>query len=237
MISGSPALEVEHLTIRVGETPLITDLSFSVPRATSLAVIGPNGAGKTMLFRALVGAIPYDGRVRWAPGTRIGYVPQKLDLDRSVPITGADLLAARTRLSGIDRGRIAPALARVGLSAAVLRQLIGTLSGGQFQRLLVAFALLGDPTVLLLDEPTAGVDQPGQERFHETIRRLQSEEGVTVLLISHELNVVFRDATNVLCMSREHRCFGVPRQVLTSDVLTQIYGEPVGLYRHDHADR
>ena len=236
MISGSPALEVEHLTIRVGDTALITDLSFSVPPATSLAVIGPNGAGKTMLFRALVGAIPYEGRVRWAPGTRIGYVPQKLDLDRTVPITGADLLAARTRLSGIDHGRIAPALARVGLSAAVLRQLIGTLSGGQFQRLLVAFALLGDPTVLLLDEPTAGVDQPGQERFHETIRRLQSEEGVTVLLISHELNVVFRDATNVLCMSREHRCFGVPRQVLTSDVLTQIYGEPVGLYRHDHAD-
>ena len=110
------------------------------------------------------------------------------------------------------------------------------MSGGQFQRLLMAFALLGNPTVLLLDEPTAGVDDPGQERMNDTVRRLQTE-GVTILLISHDLSVVFRFATNVLCLTRDHTCFGIPRQVLTPAVLSQIYGEPVGLFVHDEPPR
>lgn len=227
------AIAVEHLTVRLGHTEVVRDLSFTVPQGSSLAVIGPNGSGKTVLFRALVGAIPYDGTVRWAPGTRIGYVPQKLDLERDLPITGRDLLRARARLVGASSGDIDRALARVGSGSEVLRKLIGTLSGGQFQRLLIAFALLGQPTILLLDEPTAGVDEPGQERLYETVRRLHVEEGVTVLLISHDLSVVFRHATNVLCLSREHTCFGKPRQVLTPEVLSQMYGEPVGLHVHD----
>jgi zinc transport system ATP-binding protein len=227
------ALAVEHLTVRLGGTEVVRDLSFAVPQGSSLAVIGPNGSGKTVLFRALVGAIPHEGTVRWAPGTRIGYVPQKLDLERDLPITGRDLLRARARLGRASSGDIERALARVGLGSDVLGKLIGTVSGGQFQRLLIAFALLGQPTILLLDEPTAGVDEPGQERLYETVRRLHVEQGVTVLLISHELSVVFRHATNVLCLSREHTCFGIPRQVLTPEILSQVYGEPVGLYVHD----
>jgi ABC-type Mn2+/Zn2+ transport system ATPase subunit len=96
----------------------------------------------------------------------------------------------------------------------------------------MALALLADPTVLLLDEPTAGVDEPGQERWNDTVRRLQTE-GVTVLLISHDLSVVMRFATTVLCLSRDHTCFGIPRQVLTPEILAQVYGEPVGLFVHD----
>lgn len=228
-----PALTVEHLTVRFGHAEVVRDLSFAVPQGSSLAVIGPNGSGKTVLFRALLGAIPHDGTVRWAPGTRIGYVPQKLDLERDLPITGRDLLRARARLAAASSGDIERALARVGLNSDVLGMAIGALSGGQFQRLLIAFALLGQPTILLLDEPTAGVDEPGQERLYETVRRLQVEQGVTVLLISHDLSVVFRHATNVLCLSREHTCFGRPGQVLTPEILSHVYGEPVGLYVHD----
>jgi len=233
-VKPANAVEVDHLSVRLGDVEILRDLSFSVPLASSLAVIGPNGSGKTVLFRALIGAIPHTGSVRWAPGTRIGYVPQKLDLDRDLPVTGRDLLLARMRLASAPPGVIERALTRVGLAPDILNKLVGTLSGGQFQRLLVAFALLADPTVLLLDEPTAGVDEPGQERMNDTVRRLQTE-GVTVLLISHDLSVVFRFATNVLCLSREHTCFGIPRQVLTPEILAEVYGEPVGLIVHDQS--
>jgi zinc transport system ATP-binding protein len=223
---------VDHLSVRLQNVEVIHHLSFSVAKGTSLAVIGPNGAGKTVLFRALIGALPHTGTVRWAADTRIGYVPQRLDLERDLPVTGDDLLLARTRLSSAARGAIDPVLARVGLVPDVLRKPIGTLSGGQFQRLLMALALLGDPTVLLLDEPTAGIDEPGQERVTETVRRLQ-EGGVTVLMISHELNVVYRFADNVLCLTRARAYFGAPRQVLTPELLEQIYGEPVAFHVHD----
>jgi len=227
------ALTVEHLVIRLGGTEIVRDLSFAVPQGTSLAVIGPNGSGKTVLFRALVGALPYEGSVRWAVGARIGYVPQKLDLERDLPITGRDLLRARARLARASNADVDRALGRVDLGPDVLDQLVGTFSGGQFQRLLIAVALLGNPTVLLLDEPTAGVDEPGQERLYDTVRRLQAEEGVTALVISHELSVVSRYATNVLCLSRDHPCFGIPRKVLTPENLSQVYGTPVGVFVHD----
>jgi zinc transport system ATP-binding protein len=233
MPTSADALAVAHLTVRFGKTEVIRDLSFSVPEGSTLAVIGPNGAGKTALFRALVGAVPHEGTIRWAPGLRIGYVPQKLDLERDLPITGGDLLRARARLAGASRPEIERALLRLSIDSDVLGRLVGTLSGGQFQRLLIAFALLGEPTVLLLDEPTAGIDEPRQEQLYETVHRLQTEQGVTVLLISHELSIVFQHATNVLCLSREYTCFGAPRQVLTPEHLAQVYGAPVGLYLHD----
>ena len=231
-VKTANAVEVDHLSVRLGDVDILRDLSFSVPVASSVAVIGPNGSGKTVLFRALIGAIPHTGSVRWAPGTRIGYVPQKLDLERDLPVTGRDLLLARAHLASASAGEIERALTRVGLAPDILGKLVGTLSGGQFQRLLMALALLADPTVLLLDEPTAGVDEPGQERWNDTVRRLQTE-GVTVLLISHDLSVVMRFATTVLCLTRDHTCFGIPRQVLTPEILAQVYGEPVGLFVHD----
>lgn len=236
MATQSNVLEVEHLSVRLGEREILRDLSFSVPAGSLVAVIGPNGSGKTVLFRALIGALPHTGSVRWAAEARIGYVPQKLDLERGLPITGRDLLLARARLASAPASAIDRALARVGLTDDVLPSLVGTLSGGQFQRLLMAFALIPDPTVLLLDEPTAGVDEPGQERMNDTIRRLQAE-GVTAIMISHDLSVVFRFATSVLCLTRDHTCFGVPRNVLTPELLAQVYGEPVGLFVHDEPAR
>lgn len=230
------ALEISHLTIRLAGTEVVRDLSLRVRAGACVAVIGPNGSGKTVLFRALIGALPYEGRIRWAPGTRIGYVPQKLDIERDLPITGRDLVGARARIATVPADDVERAIARVELTPEVLRRPIGILSGGQFQRLLVGCALLADPTVLLLDEATAGVDEPGQLRLNETVHGLQ-QEGVTVLLISHDLSVVFRYATDVLCLSRDHRCFGLPRQVLTPEVLQEVYGQPIGFHVHDDGNR
>jgi zinc transport system ATP-binding protein len=238
-------LEVRDLSVRFGRTVILHVLSFSVERGHALAILGPNAAGKTVLFRALIGAIPYDGIIRWADGTRIGYVPQKLDLERDVPMTGVDFLRARaalvprpvnsrTRARQDRNATVFRALELVGVSRSAANQPIGTLSGGQFQRLLVAFALVGDPNVLLLDEPTAGVDEPGQERLNELVRRLQQEQGLTVLFISHELSVVYRYATDVLCLSRDRVCVGPPKTVLTPDLLHEMYGSPLDYHVHDH---
>src|SRR5262252_6742289 len=207
-----PVLDVRHLTVRFGDVMAIRDLTFAVPAGAAVAVIGPNGAGKTALFRALIGAVPYEGTVRWASHVRLGYVPQKLDLQRDIPVSGLDFLRART--NGASTSNVDEAIDRVGLSREICRRPIGTLSGGQFQRLLVAFALVGQPNVLLLDEPTAGVDERGQEHLNEVVHRLEAERGMTVMLISHDLSVVYRYATTVICLGHETAAIGAPSQVL-----------------------
>ena len=134
-------LDVRHLSIRFGSIGVLRDLTFHVPAGTTLAILGPNGAGKTVLFKALIGAIAHEGDIEWKAGTRIGYVPQKLDLERDVPITGVDFLRARAALAREADVNISRTLDLVGVSMDVARRPIGILSGGQFQRLLVAFAL------------------------------------------------------------------------------------------------
>jgi zinc transport system ATP-binding protein len=234
---GGPVLEVDRLTVSFDHTVILADLTFKVARGASLAVIGPNGSGKTLLFRALIGAIPYEGTIRWAPGTRFGYVPQKLDIERDLPITGRDLLRAKLTIARARKEDALHALERVNLREEVLVQPIGSMSGGQFQRLLVAFALIGRPDVLLLDEPAAGVDAPGQQALSEAIRRLQQDEGVTTFLISHDLSVVYRYASSVLCLARERSCLGPPHVVLTPERLSEIYGTPISFHLHDDHGR
>jgi zinc transport system ATP-binding protein len=232
-MSTAAVLEVEHLSVRLGAHLVINDLSFSVQEATTLAIIGPNGAGKTVLFKALIGALPLEGVVRWAPGTRVGYVPQKLDVERDLPITGLDFLRAKAAVSLGAMREVDRALTLVSLPREAAAEPVGALAGGHFQRLLLAFALMGHPTVLLFDEPTAGVDEPGEADIYATIRRLQEEERLTLLLISHELSLVNRYATNVLCLSRRRPCFGPPLEILTPERLQEAFGTATKYHLHD----
>jgi zinc transport system ATP-binding protein len=230
------ALEVQNLSVTFGRDRILRSLSFAVEAGSTLAIIGPNGAGKTVLFRALIGTVEYEGRVRWAPSTKIGYVPQKLDIERDLPLTGLEFLRAKADVTGTSYAEIHRVLEAVSLSPDVAGQPIGTLSGGQFQRLLVGFALMGRPSVLLFDEPTAGVDQPGEENIYALFRDLQRRQGFTLLLISHELNLVYRYADNVLCLSRRMSCFGPPLEVLSTERLQEMYGAQVKFHDHDHGD-
>jgi len=228
-------LEVEGLGVSFGRRRVLEDVSFVVPEGGTLALIGPNGSGKTVLLKALIGAVRHEGRIRWAPGTRIGYVPQKLDIERDLPLTGFDFLRAKAAVSHAPESDVRGALELVALTPDVAAQPIGTVSGGQFQRLLLAFALMGRPTVLLFDEPTAGVDEPGEGGLYAMIHRLQKAERLTLLLISHELALVYQHADTVLCLSASHRTafIGAPEDVLTPERLREAYRAPLKFHVHD----
>lgn len=226
-------LSVESLSVTLGNDRVIENLNFEIERGDHVTIIGPNGSGKTTLFRALIGMIFFEGSIRWAPDTRIGYVPQKLDLERNVPLTLRDFLESKTGSAG--RGELSQHLSFVRLPESFLAKPLGSLSGGEFQRALVAFALLGNTNVLLFDEPTAGIDKPSEEQIYETLHRLQDERGLTIVTISHDLSLVNRFADKVLCLNRRNFCFGIPEEVLTSTTLTNLYGgEHHKFFHHLH---
>lgn len=237
MAADTLALQVEHLGVRFGDRYVLRDLTFSVPRGGTVVVIGPNGSGKTVLFRALIGVQPYEGLVTWPSGSRLGYVPQKLDLERDLPVTTGDLLRAKASLYHGPRESIGRALELVGLPGILVRQPIGTLSGGQFQRLLLAFAMMGRPDVLLCDEATAGVDEAGEQNLLGVLHRLRETAGLTLLLISHELSLIDSRVDQVLCLGTGGRAWvGPPERVMTPERLREAYGAPLGVHRHDLHD-
>jgi zinc transport system ATP-binding protein len=230
----TPVLAVQMLNIRFGHKTVIRDLSFQVARGENLAIIGPNGAGKTVLLRALLNQLPYEGEIRWASGIRLGYVPQSIAADRQLPLHVRDLLAAKARLLKLTAEAIPAAARIVNLSPELLDTRIGVLSGGQFQKVLITFALLGDPNVLLVDEPTASLDEPAQEHIYELLERLRQERNLTVLLVSHDLSIVYQFATKVLCLSGGRPCCGTPRDILTPDTLAAVYSAVPKFYQHIH---
>jgi zinc transport system ATP-binding protein len=229
-------LTVEGLSVTLDGIQILRNVSFTVRQGEALAVIGPNGAGKTVLFRALLGLLPHEGLVRWLPDTRIGYVPQRFSVERSAPITAMEfcLLKApnfwRPRAAFIRQ--LHDEITLMGLDRSVLQKKLGELSSGQTQRLLIAWAMLQQPDVLLLDEPTAGVDAGFEDTIYSVIRRVQSERGTTVLLISHDLSVVYRYAQHVLCLNTTVVCQGSPIEALNPEALALLYGA-AGYYRHD----
>lgn len=226
-------LSVNNLSVRLDGQTVIDNLSFEIDGGDGLAIIGPNGSGKTVLLKTLLGLIPCEGKVEWRPDIRIGYVPQKIDADRHLPLNLKNLLVAKEKVLGL-KASLVDVAGDVGLPKAALDIPIGHLSGGQFQRALIAFALLGKPNVLLLDEPTASIDLPGEERIYELIHRLQDKYLMTVILVSHDLSFVYRYATKVLCLNKTGLCFGTPEEALSPQILEKLYGGPQKYFHHLH---
>ncbi len=230
-------LTVEGLAVTLDEVPVLRDVSFSVKQGEALAVIGPNGAGKTVLFRALLGLLAHTGSVRWRPGVKIGYVPQRFSVDRSAPITAMEFFLLESerfwRPTAEFTSRLDHELTAVGLERSLLQKDLGELSGGETQRLLIAWAMLERPDVLLLDEPTAGVDAGFEDTIYALLHRVQKERGTTLLLISHDLSVVYRYAQRVVCLNRAVVCQGPPVEALNPEALATLYGES-SYYRHEH---
>lgn len=222
-------LTVSNLSVSFGNQKVLDNISFSVERDGTLAIIGPNGAGKSVLFRAILGLIAYQGEVKWAPNIKIGYVPQKLFVAKDLPLTVLEFL----RLKENNISNIEKVLNSVGVKkTGILKNRLGDLSGGEIQRVLIANALLGNPQVLLFDEPTSGVDILGEETIYGLIERLKKEVDLTIIFISHELDIVYQHATDVLCLNKEKICFGKPREVIDKETLSKMYGEDVKVYKH-----
>jgi zinc transport system ATP-binding protein len=228
-------LTARRLTVRIDEKVIIEDLTFELAPRERLSILGPNGAGKTVLLKALMNLVPYSGEIIWDPNVRIGYVPQKIDADVHLPLTFKDLFLAKCRTLKVSPGEIDHISVSVGLTKEQMEIPVGHVSGGQFQRGLIGFALIGQPNVLLLDEPTASIDEPGEEHIYELIHRLQDEYGLASIMVSHDLSFVFRYATKVLCLNRRGLCLGIPREVLAPEMLEKLYGEPYSYYQHRHS--
>jgi zinc transport system ATP-binding protein len=225
-----PVLQVSDLKVTLEGRVVLTNLSFSVRRGEILTILGPNGAGKTVLLRALLGAVPHEGSITWKKGTRIGYVPQRLPYIKNIPLSVADFFALK-RNAGPD---VEGMLHIVGLPGELGRKRIGDLSSGQFQRVLIAWALAGDPHVLLFDEPTTGVDISGEETVYALLARLHRERNLTMLIVTHDLAVVHRLSSTVLCLNQRPICHGPPISTLTPENLQRLYGTEVKFYEHKH---
>jgi zinc transport system ATP-binding protein len=231
----SPILVVTDLEIGFQGRSVIHDLSFQLSSGECLAIIGPNGCGKTTLLKALMHLLPYGGEIRWSPDVRLGYVPQRVASDRQLPVSVRDLLEAKARLLKLPLPEIHRVAQEIELAPDLLNSRLGILSGGQFQKVLIAFALLGSPNVLLFDEPTASFDELTEERIYALLRSLQVEMGISVILVSHELSVVYRYANTVLCLNRDHPCLGPPKEILTPEALEELYSAPAKYHQHMQA--
>jgi zinc transport system ATP-binding protein len=225
-------LSVRDLGVAFGNHVVLRELSFEVFSGDCLAIIGPNGSGKTVLLKALQDLIPYEGEIHWSQEARVGYVPQSVAADRQLPLRVRELLEAKARVLHLADEEMERVSSELNLSPEFLRAGIGTLSGGQFQKVLIAFAMLGRPNVLLFDEPTASLDELSEERIYELVHELQSHKGITLILVSHDLSIVYRYASQVLCLSKGKTCMGPPKEVMTPQMLEELYGAPSKYYRH-----
>lgn len=228
-------LSVENISAGYGANTVLRDVSLTVEPGEIITIVGPNGSGKTTLLRALIGATrPKTGTIRRKPGLRLGYVPQKLPIDPTLPMTVERFL----RLPGnTPRAACLRALERARVPALLDSQM-SALSGGQLQRVLLARALIGEPELLLLDEATQGLDQPGSAAFYRQIEAVRQDTGCAVVMISHELHVVMSASDRVICLNGHVCCEGTPDIVSAAPEYRALFGTGTGgalaLYRHDH---
>lgn len=228
-------ISADHICVRLGGGEVLHDVSLRLDPGEIVTVVGPNGSGKSTLLRALLGIVPVaEGRIARAAGLRLGYVPQKLSIDRTLPMTVRRFLSLPVRVTEAEAAAV---LAKVDMADEGATQLTA-LSGGQMQRVLLARALLNRPQVLLLDEPTQGLDQPGEAAFYRLIEQVRADTGCAVLMVSHDLHVVMAASDRVICLNGHVCCEGTPRVVSSAPEYRALFGlgtqGALALYRHEH---
>lgn len=232
------AIEINHLNVALAGPAILRDISLRIETGAISAVIGPNGSGKSTLIKSILGLVPYSGEIkvmgRLVNYSRhlIGYVPQKFEFDASFPLTVEEFLGLFG--GNVDRRRIKAALEEVDMLPLARRRL-GALSGGQQQRVLIAQAIIGNPKILLLDEPTSGIDVEGVKDFYTLIKHLNTEHHVTIVQVSHEINMVYSFASQIICLNRDLICAGDPQTALNREVLKKLYGDDIDFRGHLHA--
>jgi zinc transport system ATP-binding protein len=248
--AADPVIALEEVFVALGGRIVLEDITFQVFPGEFLAVLGPNGSGKTTLLRTILGQVPIvSGNIRVfgkspdllsTDRTRIAYVPQIEAVDRNFPIHVGELvlmgryarLGLLKRPAKADRDVAHEAMSRVGIEHLADRA-FSELSGGERQRAFLARALAGEPEVLLLDEPTAGVDLAATEDFYRELHQLQGDLGLTLVMVSHDVGVVSKHVHQIACLNRVLVAHGRPEEALTPDALRCMYGKHAMLTGHD----
>ncbi|WP_100159355.1 zinc ABC transporter ATP-binding protein ZnuC [Proteus columbae] len=226
---------LKSVCVSFGEREILKNISFDLKAGRILTLLGPNGAGKSTVIRLVLGLLnPTSGKVERQNALRVGYVPQKLYLDPTMPLTVKRFMTLKP---GVHDRDILPALERVN-AAKLIDQPMQKLSGGESQRVLLARALLNQPQLLVLDEPTQGVDVNGQLALYDLINQLRHELGCAILMVSHDLHLVMAKTDEVLCLNGHICCSGTPDVVSSHPEFIAMFGsrgaEQLGIYRHHH---
>lgn len=228
-------IELRNIEFGHSGQHVLQNVSLAIDAGEIVTIVGPNGSGKSTLLRVIIGALkPQKGTVTRRDGLRIGYVPQKLHIDPTLPITVNRFLNLP---HAVDAKAAQDALRTAGVAGVGDRQM-SELSGGQFQRVLLARAILSKPHILMLDEATQGLDQPGSAAFYRQIDAVRQDLGCAVLMVSHELHVVMSASDRVICLNGHICCEGTPEVVSAAPAYRELFGTGTGgalaLYRHDH---
>ena len=228
-------ISLQNVDVRHDKNVTLHHLNFSLEPGEIVTIVGPNGSGKSTFLRTLIGALqPSKGKIHRQSGLKIGYVPQKLFIDPTLPMTVSRFMSLPRKQPD---SKIRAALSRTGASGLESRQM-SRLSGGQFQRALLARAILDEPDVLMLDEPAQGLDQPGAAAFYRLIEELRQELRCAVLMVSHDLHVVMSASDRVICMNGHICCEGTPDIVASAPEYRALFGTgthgALALYRHAH---
>jgi len=240
--SKETVLKVENLSYTAGGSSILKDISFQINRGEIVGLIGPNGAGKTTLVRILIGDITHYSGSFEVKGM-IGYLPQYRTIDRTFPITAYEVArmglyryekrASSFRKKKNIRKKVFHALESCGIGHLASHK-IGFLSGGEYQRLLLARALLMDPDLLILDEPEAGVDEMGKSTFFDLLENVQSSKKPVVLMISHDIGLVFKACERIMCLNRTLHCSKPSVEMSVSDLQSVFSNMDILIPSNDH---
>ena len=237
-------IELKDVSFRYNGGAVLEDVSFSVSKGEYMGIIGPNGGGKTTLLKIILGLLrPAEGDVSVSLGkNEIGYVPQRASsYHLRFPATAEEIVrSGRTARLGLlgrfgkkDAEAVDKALETTGISS-LRRRLIGNLSGGEVQKVFLARAFAGEPKMLILDEPEVGIDIAGQEEFYTFLDKLNQESGLTIIFVSHDIELISHSVKSVLCLNRRLLCHGSPREFIKEEYIDQLYGKKVKFIFHEH---
>lgn len=226
-------LEVKNLNVSLDDEKILENISFELIKGEILIILGPNGAGKSVLLKTLLGILPYSGEILWSNKFKISYLPQGLNqlFVKNLPLTVKDFFGLKNEK--LNNEQIINLFKLVGLNQDILFKPAGNLSSGQFQRMLIAWSLIDNPEIIFFDEPTTGIDIEGGETIYSLFYKIKKENNLTIVLVTHDLNIVYGLADKVLCLSkRGNICFGHPNKALTPEALEQMFGMELSFYKH-----